>query len=180
MIHRTCFLGTKFSPCTSVWCTVFLKLLDRKLHCGEAWLSRVSRRQSVSKRLPLAQRTKCACKFCVGSKFSKCRYSSGWTKGKGDLLSPWRVQKKFLKHLSASLLSRSMSAASGALTLAAACTPETSTQNFITSFPDGVAVFCVVLQCYFWLVMVLNKLKGNMKKVHIFHLFCQSVCMFLE
>ena len=38
---------TKCSPGTSLWCTVFLKLLDRKLHCGEVRLSWASRWQSV-------------------------------------------------------------------------------------------------------------------------------------
>ena len=38
----------------------------------------------------------------------------------------------------------STSAASGPLTLAAACALETSALNFIALSPDGVAIFCVV------------------------------------
>ena len=87
--------------------TIFLKLLDRKLHCDEAQipveLSKQTTVSQLARVLPLA-RKQSECALGIGSMFLRCRYSAGWTKGKGNLLSPWWVRKKLLKCLSASFI----------------------------------------------------------------------------
>ena len=108
--------------------------------------------------LPLARN-----KVCMWTRrqqhVSKRCYTAGWTKGKAIF---W-VHGDFERSCwNASVRQVFTFAASGPLTLAAACALETSAPNFIALFPYGVAVFCVVWQCFFWLVMTSNK--GSMNK----------------
>ena len=146
MVDRIWFWHTKFSPCALSWRTVFVKPLDRKLHSGEAQSSWASRRQTVSwqEYFPLPENNVClawAARFqSVASLLAEQRGKVIlWVRGQFKR-SCWNTSMQVLL---------STLAASGPLTLAAACTSATTALNFIALFPDGVAVFFVVWQCFF-------------------------------
>ena len=165
MTHRIWLWRTKCSPCTSLLHSFSQAARQKVALCWCAIELSQQTSQSVSKSNSPCQKTKCACALCIGSTFTKCHKS---------MVS----LKEVVETPQCKLYLLSRSAASGPSTLAAACASETFVLNFIALLPDGVAVFCVVWQCFFWLVMILNK--GNVKKVHIFHLLFFSMCIFLK
>ena len=169
--YQIVFWHTICSPHTSLWCTVFHKLLDRKLRYCEARSSWANRWQSVSwhQYFP-CQKTMCACTLSV--KFSKCHYSAGWTKGKRDPLSPWWAWKKLLKCMNASFaitVSWFWAFNSGScMRLWDLCT------EFHSIFPEWVAVFCVVWNICFFSDQYWSKTKQTWGK------FTFSICSFCQ
>ena len=168
MTHGIWFWHTKFSPRTSSWGTVFLKPLDRKLLLVKHdWAELADDSQSVSKSTSPCQKTKCACVRCVlAARFQNVTTLLAEHR---EIVISW-VHGEFERSCWTPYI----------INVSCFCDFNScfkSLLNFVALFPDGVAVFCVVRQCFFWLVMTLNK--GNMKKVHIFQLFFLSIWIVL-